>query len=72
MQYRLSPKKLVKARAAMLDVSQSELARRLDLNPCNYNRLERGSYASSPSLDLAMRIAIALHCPLESLVEEVD
>jgi len=47
------------------EISQDRLARAVGITRQTVVALEAGRYA--PSLELAMRLAVALHTPLESL-----
>ena len=47
------------------ELSQDRLARAVGITRQTIVALEAGRYA--PSLELAMRLAAALHCPLEEL-----
>lgn len=54
-----------------LNVSQNELARRLDTNTSTVNALIRGR-AKSPTLKMAREIASALGVSLQEMVDRMD
>jgi transcriptional regulator with XRE-family HTH domain len=62
-------RRIKQLRADQLKFSQEELAERLGVSPVYISRLERG--ASSPSFQLLVRVAGALHVSLSELLEEV-
>lgn len=65
MQINLFPSRLAKLRKAA-GLSQSKLGQKAETDGMYISRLERGVFL--PSLDAAIRIALALNCTLDDLV----
>ncbi len=65
--YGLSGSKL-KSRRAILGLTQAEVAERSGMLVANYARFEQAD-RSNPTLDIAVRIARALLCHVDDLIE---
>jgi transcriptional regulator with XRE-family HTH domain len=65
--------KLIRHKRLKIGLSESELAKRLDINKSYLSRLERKVKGYNPSLDLIKRISKELKCcPIELFVFFTD
>lgn len=58
---------LVKAKRVLRGLTQAQVAERCDMSVANYARFEQAD--TTPRIDVAKRVAVALDCHLDDLVE---